>query len=721
MPKKGAGRRVNTVISQDGVNVTFNGTVTHGTYADGESIWVVGPVTPLSVVVDSGESVHTTMGAMMVDPQGLARQGFDSRGTVGTGFGPALSYDAALAVALGSPIDHYVDNSPKTLWFYRMRDTLQVGGSYTGCWAIVQITIVHSAPAANAIKPTGFYVSGGKPTYTTDDINYSVVSPLAIPSGAVEFDWDAAPNVAFVGQTYPGYGYLRRPLICSGTFDTLQFIGCCNPHSTQPTYPAEQAIQSGQLLLGALSDSADRDMLIERVVRAGLDVHAQMAFGHTCCIAGGGFGQGYAPLLFMASIFLEEPTMRAVPDQVTIYTGHDVEYFAEHGQTFIGNTTVDYPEGKPLYGVISSAAYPAGPFGDNHDQRDTNGDREPHWMSRSSGTARGGSANTIQLAAAFPAIDPTGYTIYLTGGPGSGDARRVLSWNAGTQTITTTANFSATPTTSTTYEYYNGGEYQVVGSSYTAGSAIAVVASGMADEWQSFDPSASWLYYTKRWIDEQGELNPRYPEAYSQVQAAIDSRSFQDQNGTWVKKFYTDYAESTWPVQGAPAATTIFSATLTSNDPGWGGYTQRNGLVISGGAGASNEICVTFEADSGQQLDIAHASIGISSRSDLNAGHEDCTGTPIELTFNSGSHGVSISAGQSKASDWVSLGGFTSSNILEVTIDFGGSNANPRRIASAGGAGNLAYKAGAASYNSQNLAVDGYQSSIYCVNKIEVR
>ena len=168
--------------------------------------------------------------------------------------------------------------------------------------------------------------------------------------------------------------------------------------------------------------------------------------------------------------------------------------------------------------------------------------------------------------------------------------------------------------------------------------------------------------------------------------------------------------------------TTIFQVTMDANDPGYTGYAIRNSVVITGGAGAGNQIRVTFEADSGQPLTIVHASIGISVTTDVSdSAIDDCTATPVELTFDGGGHGYALTAGQSKTSDWVTLGGFTSANFLNVTIDFGGSNANPRKK---GGIviGKVNGAAASAWYATANVT-SGFtlNTQVLGMNKIEVQ
>lgn len=66
-------------------------------------------------------------------------------------------------------------------------------------------------------------------------------------------------------------------------------------------------------------------------------------------------------------------------------------------------------------------------------------------------------------------------------------------------------------------------------------------------------------------------------------------------------------------------------------------------------AGPTSQVAVTFAAGSANGFAINNASIGIQSST------YDTAATPVELTFNGGQHGFSISAGTTITSDWVNL------------------------------------------------------------------
>jgi len=143
--------------------------------------------------------------------------------------------------------------------------------------------------------------------------------------------------------------------------------------------------------------------------------------------------------------------------------------------------------------------------------------------------------------------------------------------------------------------------------------------------------------------------------------------------------------------------TTVFSATLATNDAGNTGYSFRNRVAtIAGGAG---QVRVTFEAHSGLGFTVNNVSIGVGVASPAPplAGGSNTQATPVELKF-SGSSGFAIAAGSTITSDWANLT-FSSGDDLVVIIDFAGSNGNERVLTSGG---HLYYEAATATYNSAN-------------------
>jgi len=514
------------------------------------------------------------IGGIMIDPEGLIAQGFDPRSTAGvvtpgTGFGPSGIYDPDLAETLPLTVD--ASSGPKTVWFYRGLDTVQSGGSNCGCGYMVQITIFSSAPPANWIRPTIY--AGDKTVYTTADIDYDLFTPIEMPSGEVEPDWD-------------DIHYLNRPLIQTGQYVSgVSLLSQCNPCGSQANYPADQAYYTNNLLVGCVSDSADREDLINRVVASGLDIHAQVQFGGSQFTAGGGFGCGYQAVRWFAGQFLGIPSMLTTPPKVDTNLSDLVDYFAEDGHVYLGaEVEPDWPDGKPLYGVLTEAD-PLGPFTLAADTPNdvVNGDFNIY-INRGGGqtrtiagaptmTASISGTNMTVTAKNGPVIYPgiflsgTGVTAGTTivsqsSGDAGGTGVYVVSasqtvssgtitgsgWSNTLKKAIMTEDWASNPQAGDAYEYYNGGTYEALNLKPQTAMATAVVATGLADEW---DNSLS-LIISKRWVDDGGTFAPaeHFRGTGTLVDPATSSRNHwaynSDTDGTWTKKFYAAVVAS-WP------------------------------------------------------------------------------------------------------------------------------------------------------------------------------
>ncbi len=495
----------------------------------------------------------------MLDPSDPTKQGFDNRTTGGRG--PGNSYDAGSVQTLPLTVD-VSDGRPRTIWLYRGLDAVQAGGAQSGCAAMVQLTVVKTDPGATALKPPG--IGTTKPQYTTADINYSLYTQRAIPSGAVEPSWNTL------------LGYLKRPFVAFGTTVQSQ---CIAPTELQNAYANDQARSVGQLLLGMQSDSSLAHMLINRVVQAGLEVDAGIALGCTYAITNGGFGDGYKLLRMFAGRYLSQSSMLTTPATVS-YQSQSVPYFSEDGYTFRGDATGPFPQGKPLFGSIANSAYPGSgsgvgvSYGANHEIRSSaqveiggTVTREPHWITFLSGTAQAGGASSITLAAGATGVGD-GDRIYIVSGTGSGQTNHVATsgWNNTTKVAALVNAWSVQPDATSHYEVYQGGSYQELVSYAYATEAIAVVLAG-----ETARVDASWIdYYKNRWVAEDGLLNPRYSP--SPTQSTSNGRRFDDVDGTWTKKFYDTYASALWPdfaAPAAPSALTLGAATSTTQLLTW--------------------------------------------------------------------------------------------------------------------------------------------------------
>jgi hypothetical protein len=152
---------------------------------------------------------------------------------------------------------------------------------------------------------------------------------------------------------------------------------------------------------------------------------------------------------------------------------------------------------------------------------------------------------------------------------------------------------------------------------------------------------------------------------------------------------------------------TIFSQTVDSNDTGWGGYSIRLALRITGNA--QDQVRVTLQGNSASGFSLDNCSIGISPSTDSTDPVDTiigCTATPVPLLF-AGSAAVSSADGTQKTSDWANLTGFTTSNFLVVVFDFVGTSSDGfhntgLNFVSAGGPGATAFKAASDTYNVQS-------------------
>jgi len=612
-----------TVITQDGITATFSGSLTTGYHVDGVSPWVVAPpggvvltsvaVTPALALIPGADTYvgyGSWPGYVMVDPGGTdptaLLQGMDDRLGPGGTAGAGSNYSAALTLTLPATIDHYGDGSPKTIWTYRGTDTTQLGGQYNGCYNIVEITVYAANPGPNAIKPTGLYVAGGKPTYTTADIDYDYFTPVTRPVGYTEPDWSLK-------------GYHTRPLV---KFGPLTYASSWNPFASQEIYPAYQAAPSGRLILGAISDSPNRVELINRLVRDGLMAYSHVALDMPCNVAIGAFGPGMKGLAYFAGRFLGVSAMCDRPGLITSGIYPNQEFYHEDGCCWEGDT-------EALYGGTGSPTFADGPpYHDNHDMRDINGVYDPQGVIKFAGTAQSGTATHIQLQAgsAAPSIS---YPILITGGTGSGQlvqgwhwdnttkqlmctpfsritdgsglaqfggsssiilqaslsptpisghyisiwsgtgagqARIVDAWDSGSKLLTVTVPwttppdstsyylicatpaFSVAPSSSSTYNTYNSGGYQIDGTRTCTSLAIAVVLAGETVGWGN----DTWFEYIKRYIDERGQIRQPWPPEYTfaDIDPYIGYLRWLEFSGDgyplWTELFWNE-AESIWP------------------------------------------------------------------------------------------------------------------------------------------------------------------------------
>ena len=520
------GTTTSTVIEDMGLKATFTGAsaYTTGTYVNGDSYYIVAngnTVTLASVGLSDGVVTNTYIGGVMVDPgQSSALQGFDNRGLA------ANTYSAGLAQSL--PLTVNVSGGAKTIWIYRGRDSQEGGGGNSNCFAIVQITVLASAPAANSLKPPGVYCAGGKPQKTTADINYSLFTPMTKPASAVERDWNAIGSDGSLNTNF-----LYRPLASFGANVNSQYIA---PTAYQWSYPTYQANAVGQMLLGCLTNISDRQALINRVCQAGLEVKALVDLGYDIFRPNGGFGIGMKGLMFFAGQWLNIANMKSRPADLTPTiggSGVDQAFFAEDGY-FWENAA----NSRVLIGMDNNLSVSV--MGDNHMWRDTSEVYDPHNLPVKTGTATAGGANTITLAVGTTGISTT-YQIAITGGTGSGQSRLVSNWVAGTRVATVSVAWGTQPDNTSTYAYSNGGTYQAIIMAGVLGTATAVVLANKVSDWDR----PIFFEACKQWVSEDGQWAA--PNAYGEQTSNDGQRLFYDATPeTWTKHYY-DAAVASWP------------------------------------------------------------------------------------------------------------------------------------------------------------------------------
>lgn len=518
-------------LSRDGIDVTVSSTanITSGTFVDGGALWVastgtVSFATPTLNASFVGSGAEWMASVAMVEPEGYERQPFDSRGTIG----PNLVYDASLGTAFPVEITPSADD-PQVVVLYRGLDTPQSGGSGTGCEALVPVYVYHSEPSATALTPPPVKVPGGKPLYTTADIDYNAFTPVTMSGSAVEPDWTTIK------------GYHNRPYFqTSGYFfgagGAASLIAVINPTYSQDTYPAYQALYTGNVLLGAVSDSADRNDLINRIVRDGVIVDTIVQYYRPkCWVPGAGFGQGAKALRWFAGLFLGDNAMMAKPSPIwNSYTGTYTEVFQEDGVFYLSKPSTEYATPRAIYGSPgNSSTWPSGPFAANHDTRDPNGEREPHWMVSAGGTAQAGGASTITVAA-----DETtdtvlvDYVIWIDNG-GAGEIRQIAGYDDGTKVVTVSPAWVSAPSNGTPYEIYHGGAYQALATHASISTAYAVALTGLADDFDT-PQNAFWAYHSRWYSEGADKPEPRWIWGAQ----TSDLETYGDtESGLWSKLF----------------------------------------------------------------------------------------------------------------------------------------------------------------------------------------
>jgi hypothetical protein len=798
-PASGGG--TTTVTAPNGMSWTFPGTVTNGTYVNGD-VWVYttstlpmptmsSPPTGSGATARNGGMINPTFNTLVeTSPMGEAytaslKQGYDGRSSESG----ALDYDAAsnahVSAATLSPGDSLVSAVSISDAEYAVFTSNHRAIGQMAC-----LTVVNYIPNTDEFRPP--YFGATKTRWRWSDLNLALLPNRTAafnPKGTSSDDFhiDTASIRADPGVEDP-YITNTQAMRCNALPDLQYFIypiigtnvvTLMVPYKQQHGYPRDRGAAYGQLACYVAHNFADRDVFLARIVQTGIDAYAVATGfgGNTPFACGAGFFATPLWYIRFAGLLLNNTGMK---NAVNISTGKVDFYgnpYPKWGERIISYYSASaysgyllppgYSGSTPLYGAQPlqdvSVSQPA-----NGTYRDPSGvyDTYPYHEASSLwyGTVGANSANatTLQLDAGVPGAWGDGFfngcTIEATL-DGSVQVRTITGYVASTRTVTVGSAFSVNPDNDDTFIIHQLAFPNILASTYAQypqphppgwlgsyaimnfahiGSFMASVA--MADE-------AFWggavAAYDRRWANdrqmwENWGVQFDYSSTGSGFDYQRDIKGFGGKGNGWMRGLWDVLnpptetitagslpivGQTITPVWGSgPSYTTIFQVTPNANDPGYPGYALRSTVVVTGGSGGTNKVRVTFEADSTQPMSIDHASIGISVATDPgDSSRANCTATPVELTFNGGGHGFAISAGQTKVSDDVTLGSFTSSNLLNVTIDFGASNPNPRKTGGLTGQGIVSFQAATAWYATASVSPTGNLSAqVLGFNKIEV-
>ena len=305
-----------TQLSQYGITWDFNTPVEYGQFVNGD-YWVAGPVTITSVSPAWDGQRHGSM----VDPATIASQGYRA--------GLDLTFDPALRVTFPLTLNG-VSSLVSTIGL----PEINPGGAHEGIDIAAVLTVVSAPVPAGTFRPP--YAAGPKPFYNLSQVNYAAVPALALPPGA------AMPNLAGVmTKVWLDHSGMRgNP------------GGSLHPSGNMEPYPRDSTLQMSTVAVATMVDTGSRNEYIHRMVQLGIDLYYCHLNNGDAWRAYGGFGSGRKwPILF-AGIVLGDTSMQN-PIETTgaccCLTG-TVNKFGEDGHTYYGLPTVEYPDGRPLWG-----------------------------------------------------------------------------------------------------------------------------------------------------------------------------------------------------------------------------------------------------------------------------------------------------------------------------------------------------------------------------------
>lgn len=241
-------------ITHRKVTWTIAGDPVNGTYANGDP-WVVGPVTITAITPESTNSIgwwqHGTQVNAVV---GTGPQGFDSSMPEG-GQGPG--YHAALNVDPGHAGSSLVLNEGTVIKSISRstRPSVRGTGSRPQLLGMEYLTVVTQAPPAGAFRPPPVGTDK-KSTWTTRDLDYSILRSLPVLPGAPEKSvvegWFLTPWPSFI---LDNQGRWVHPL------------------ANMPNYGRDFGRQLGHGGLLLHTEIGDKTTLYIRLVQIGIDTY----------------------------------------------------------------------------------------------------------------------------------------------------------------------------------------------------------------------------------------------------------------------------------------------------------------------------------------------------------------------------------------------------------------------------------------------------------------
>lgn len=325
-----------TTIEQYGITWTLNEAAPCGQFVSGDW-WVVGPVTVTSVSPAWDGIRHGSM----VNPNQTAQQGYDSRAY---GFSDILrtSFPATL-------------NSDSSLISVKSLTSCTSGGANECLSDAAVLTVLSAPPAANSFRPP--YFGNVKLIRTTSEVDYELLPRLSPPAAPLPSMGSAITRV-----------WLDHGPNVSGAV--------IHPNNNMPPYPRDSSILVSRLAVLALLDTPSQQEYANRLIQLGLDLYSISLANEGGWRAQGGFGSGRKWPIIFAGILLNDLNLKYPAFQIA----NGDNKFGEDGHTYYGQPTVEYPDGKPLWGANCAIYGQVSPWFGNHDCRDPDGMLEAEQM-----------------------------------------------------------------------------------------------------------------------------------------------------------------------------------------------------------------------------------------------------------------------------------------------------------------------------------------------------